>query len=478
MLKFLRLFVVLAGISFTFQSCQQPELQQKPKYVFLFIGDGMGVAQVNLTEAYLASINREKGFDHLSFTEFPNVGLVSTFANNRFITCSAAAGTAFATGNKTNVNRISTDSTGKVPLKSIATICKEHGMKVGILTTVSIDHATPAVFYAHDPSRYDYFEIGYDLANSNFDYFGGGGFKSPDGIIKGEQVNDIELAQKNGFQYVNTKSGFENLRPSDKKVIAVYPNLIDDAAMPYAIDEPETPTLADFTEKAIELLNNEKGFFMMVEGGKIDWACHKNDAASAIYETIAFDEAVQVAINFYKKYPKETLIIVTADHETGGLALGNQKNKYQSYFKYLQYQKVSFKKFNDVISQFIKTLTGDFKKDNNKLLELVKKYFGLGKEIPLTDDERSKIWLALRETKEESGNENHFSEDFLPVTKTIIQLMSEKAGVGWSTYDHTGVEIPIYAIGPGAELFSGTIDNTDIPKIMEKQLGFEEVEKP
>lgn len=480
MIKFIRVFFFIFSFSIVFQSCQKNEIQQKPKYVFLFIGDGMGVAQVNLTEAYFASIKNEKGFKHLSFTKLPNVGLVSTFANNRFITCSAAAGTAFATGNKTNINRISTDSTGKVPFKSIATICKEHGMRVGILTSVSIDHATPAVFYAHDPSRNDYFQIDLDLANSDFDFFGGGGLKSPDGQLNGEKINVIELAKKNGFNYVETKADFENLSPSqkDEKVIAVYPELIDGAAMPYAIDNPDGPTLADFTAKAIQLLYNKNGFFMMVEGGKIDWACHKNDAASTIYETMAFDEAIQVALDFYQKHPQETLIVVTADHETGGLSLGNQKNHYQTHLGYLKNQKISYEKFNEIISEFRKTLTGNFDKDNKALFDLIEKYFGLGKEIPITESERSTIWFAFEKSQEKPGVEKHYNNDFLPITKTVMEIISEKAGVGWTTYDHTGIEIPIYSIGPGSELFSKTIDNTDIPKITEKQLGFEEKEKP
>lgn len=473
MLKYLRIAVLFALIAFVFQSCQENVTTQKPKYVFLFIGDGMGVAQVNLTEAYLGSINHEKGFDHLSFTEFPNTGLVSTFANNRFITCSAAAGTAFATDHKTNINRISTDSTGHVPFKSIATICKEHGMKVGILTSVSIDHATPAVFYAHNSSRDDYFHIDLDLAKSNFDYFGGGGLKSPAGELDGKTVNAIELAQKNGFKYVHTNKDIENLKASDGRIIAVYPNLIDDAAMPYVIDKPDMPTLADFTAKGIEMLNNDSGFFMMVEGGKIDWACHKNDAATAIYETIAFDEAIQVALNFYHKHPEETLIIVTADHETGGLSLGNRENKYETYFKYLQYQKVSFDKFNGIIVDFEKNLTGKTDKDKEALLKLVERNFGLGKEIPISDNDKSRIWSAFEKSIDDKSGKNLLYGDYPPITETIIQMVSEKSGVGWTTYSHTGIEIPIYSIGPGSDLFSGTIDNTDIPKMIEKQLGFE-----
>ena len=174
MVNFVRTVFLFLALSLIFQNCNSQKKPKQIKYAFLFIGDGMGVAQINLTEAYLAAIEDKKGFKQLSFTQLPHAGLVSTYANNRFITCSAAAGTAFATGNKTNINHISTNTTGTVPFKSIATLCKEKGMKVGILSSVSIDHATPAVFYANQPTRSNYFEIEVDLANSNFDFFGGG----------------------------------------------------------------------------------------------------------------------------------------------------------------------------------------------------------------------------------------------------------------------------------------------------------------
>ncbi len=477
MIKTARLIFIFALFLFLFNSCDVREKDHEIKYCFLFIGDGMGVAQVNLTEAYLAALKNEKGFEQLSFTEFPYAGLVKTFADNRFITCSAAAGTAFATGHKTNINHISTDTSGIVPFKSIATICKENGMKVGILSSVSIDHATPAVFYAHQPNRNNYFEIAIDLANSDFDFFGGGGFRSPVDTLNGLLVNAINLAKENGFTYVDSYSGLMNLKPGDEKIIAVHPEILDgSAAMPYIIDNPDAPTLAEFTGKAIELLENDKGFFIMIEGGKIDWACHSDDAATTIHETIAFDDAVQVALDFYKQHPDETLIIVTADHETGGLALGNKKTKYESYFNYLQYQKISIDNFSSVLADFQKSLTGNSKTDRNSFLALVGEQFGLGKEIPITEEDKSKLWIAFEKSIQTSEKGKTMYSDFPPISETIVKMVSEKSGVGWTTYSHTGINVPIYAIGPGAEKFSGVIDNTEIPEIMMQLLGIEQVE--
>jgi alkaline phosphatase len=243
--------------------------------------------------------------------------------------------------------------------------------------------------------------------------------------------------------------------------------------MPYVIDNPVAPTLAEFTRKAIELLENENGFFMMVEGGKIDWACHSDDAATAIHETIAFDDAVQVALAFYKQHPDETLIVVTADHETGGLALGTEKTQYESYFNYLQYQKISIDKFNAILADFQQSLTGNNKTDKNSFFELIGEQFGLGKEIPITGEDKSTLWLAFEKSIQTGGKGKTMYSNFPPVSETIIKMVSDKAGVGWTTYAHTGINVPIYAIGPGAELFSGVIENTDIPKILMKQLGIE-----
>jgi alkaline phosphatase len=434
----------------------------------------MGVAQVNLAEAYLASINQQKGFQQLSFSQFPHAGLVSTFANDRFITCSAAAGTAFATGYKTNIGNISTDSSGVVPYKSIAEYCKENGMKVGILSSVSIDHATPAVFYAHQPSRNNYYEIGLELANSDFDFFGGGGLKEPTSRDNGKERHTIELAKENGFTYIETYEELMKIGPGNERVIAVHPALLESAAMPYVIDEPQKPSLADFTQKAIEFLDNEAGFFMMVEGGKIDWACHKNDAASSVHETIAFDDAIRVALDFYFKHPEETLIVVTADHETGGLALGANKTKYESNFQYLQHQKVSFDQFNKLLADFINNRSGKNKRDREAFQKLVAANFGLGSEIPLDESEQKAIWQAFKTTLKGTGSGNKLYGDFPPVTELLINMMSEKAGIGWTTYSHTGINIPIYAIGPGSEMFTGVIDNTDIPGLLMMKIGIPE----
>jgi len=462
------LFLAFSLFIFTFNSTGQQADEPEVKYIFLFIGDGMALAHVNAAEAYLKATGEDES---LSFTGFPETGFVSTYAANRFITGSAAAGTAMATGNKTNIGRISMDPEGIQAYETIAEKAKKEGRKVGILSSVSIDHATPAAFYAHQPSRSMYFEIAVDLTNSGFDFFGGGGFKEPNGTLDGVEINIPELAKQKGYNYVNTNGAIRDLKKGNEKVIAVSSKLDESAAMPYSIDsEAEDIGLSEFTDKAIELLDSEEGFFIMVEGGKIDWASHANDPATVIHDVLAFDKAVAEAYDFYEKHPDETLIIVTADHETGGLGMGNKISGYGGDISLLKYQKGSFVAFHDIIKDFSKNLSADPAEGFNRMQEIYKDFFGLGEasKISLSDDEISKISRTFNEVYYSDDVETSGSSygDYNPFRVTLTNVLSAKSGLGWTTFSHTGIDVPVWAIGPGAEKFSGSIDNTDVAKII------------
>lgn len=461
---------------------------KKAKYVFYFIGDGMGIPQVNAAEAYLAANTDEIGIKKLNISKFPAQALFTTYAENRYITGSAAAGTALATGHKTTISTISMDGAKQKSFKTIAEKVKDNGMKVGIVTSVSIDHATPACFYAHQPSRGNYYEIGQQLANSNFDFFGGGGFKNLDGE-KHDTVNSIELAKKNGFNFVNNKADFKKLNNKSGRIIAVSPKLAGGKALRYSIDQNDDDiTLADFTSKAIEVLDNDKGFFLMVEGGKIDWACHANDAATLIHEVIDFDAAVGKAIDFYKKHPKETTIIIVGDHETGGLTIGFAGTKYKSAFKSINNQKVSYETFNMRINNYKK----NHKNNNAKfsdVLGLLKEDFGFGnKDFELSKYELSRLKEAYKQSlaykksdkiynkKSKNVNENTYLlyGGYEPLTVTATHILNQKSGIAWTTYSHTGTPIPVRAMGLGHNIFKGYFDNTDIPKKMLSIMGIKE----
>ncbi|WP_029895730.1 alkaline phosphatase [Desulfohalovibrio reitneri] len=446
-----------------------------PKYVFLFIGDGMASPQRMAATAYTG--------EELRMDRFPAQGMTTTQAANRFITGSAASATSLASGIKTNINMIGMDPSER-RVKTLAEMAKERGMKVGIVSSVSIDHATPAAFYAKVPHRSQYHYVDMQLAGSGFDYFGGGGLKDPTGKRKGvEPKGDaLALARKNGFKVVDNKKDFMALKPG-QRAIAYNSWLQDSGALPYAMDmRPEDITLPEFTKKGIELLDNDKGFFMMVEGGKIDWACHANDAGAAVSNTIAFDDAVGEAMAFAEKHPGETLIVVTGDHECGGLTLGFAGTKYETDFKVLGGQKVSFTKFDQEV-------LGPFKKEGGgfeDIKPLITENFGLKFQgdskadvMVLTDYERAQLIESFHRSMR--GQEEHSADPstyllyggYEPLTVTVTHILNNKAGLGWTSYKHTGVPVPISAMGVGADIFNGYYDNTDAAKKLMAVMGIE-----
>ncbi len=446
---------------------------QQAKYVFYFIGDGMGVNQVNGTEMYLAEQQGRIGVEPLLFTQFPATGVATTFSATNSVTDSAAAGTALATGTKTYNSAIGVDEQ-KNALSSIAERAKKAGKQVGIATSVSVDHATPAAFYAHQASRSMYYEIALDLPKAGFDFHAGSGFLKPNTNYEGKEAPPVfPIIEKAGYTIVRGTKEFDEKYAQAEKLILIQREDASPSSLPYAIDRREGDlTLARITESAITFLTRKKskGFFLMVEGGKIDWACHGNDPATAFEEVIDMDNAVKVAYEFYKKHPKETLIVVTADHETGGLGLGT--GKYALNLKALTHQKQS----QDELSKAVSDLR---REKNNKVTwedmkELLSGRMGFWTELPLTWEQEK----ALRDEFESSfvKNKTVFEETLYsksePIAACAKKIMSQIAMVGWTSSNHTASYVPVYAIGAGAELFVGKYDNTDIPKRIAKAGGY------
>jgi Alkaline phosphatase len=448
-----------------------------PKYVFLFIGDGMSYSQIYSAEAYQGSHNHPGtvGIDKLSFSQFPVAGAASTYDASSICPDSASTATSMATGNKTLSGVINMDPNKTVKYKTIAEMAKASGYKVGVISSVSIDHATPAAFYAHQPTRSNYYDIGVELVNSNFDFFGGGGFLQPTGA-KGDQPDVLGLAKVNGYKIVNTKQDILALNNTSGKVIATNAVLDAEKALPYEIDRSSDDlSLADFTREGIEVLDNPKGFFMMVEGGKIDWTCHANDAATEIKDTMALDEAVDQAIAFYNKHPQETLIIVTADHETGGMTIGFAGTGYSTYFDKLGYQQESYDAFNQKVKDYVNTISPEAARLED-LYPAIQSSFGLaptgsyttGNGMVLTEYETQRLLQAFEQTVIPAKERTYTDEDKLlygtyePLTVTLTHILDNKAGIGWTSYAHTGVPVPVFAMGSGQDLFNGYFDNTDI----------------
>ena len=444
------------------------------KYVFYFIGDGMGVNQVNGTEMYRAEIQKGRiGVEPLLFTQFPVGTMATTFSATNSVTDSSAAGTALSTGEKTYNGSIGMDDQ-KNPLQTVAEKAKKAGKRVGVTTSVSVDHATPAAFYAHQPDRNMYYEIATDLPKAGFDFYAGAGFLKPTTTYdKKEAPSIFPIFEEAGYTVARGYNDYKAKAAKAEKMILIQEEGANPSCLPYAIDRKENDlTLAQITESAIDFLTkgNNKGFFLMVEGGKIDWACHANDAATVFNEVKDMDNAIKVAYEFYKKHPKETLIVITADHETGGIVLGT--GKYALNLKALQYQKHSADGLSQRISELRKS------KGNKVTWEDMKTFLGeemgFWKQFPLSWEQEK----TLRDEFEKSFVKNKvvFAESMYsksePMAARAKEVMDEIAMIGWVSGGHSAGYVPVFAIGAGSQLFGEKIDNTEIPKRIAKAAGY------
>ncbi|WP_299580788.1 alkaline phosphatase [uncultured Sunxiuqinia sp.] len=329
---------------------------QKPKNIIFMIGDGMGVSQVQ------AGLSANGG--QLFLTNFKHVGFSQTSSASNYVTDSAAGGTALSSGYKTYNGAIGVD-TDTIAQPTILEKAEDKGLGTGLVSSSAITHATPASFIAHQPSRSMYEAIAADFLKTDIDVFIGGGYKHFTDRKDGRNLTtDLE---KKGYTVLQDINQIEKFKSG---------KLAGLTAPEHNGRAPErNGMLPKATSKAIELLSKSKdGFFLMVEGSQIDWGGHQNNTIYVVEEVLDFDQCIAQALEFAAK-DKETLIVVTADHETGGMGINNGNTAQQ-------------------------TVKG-----------------------------------------------------------------------GYTTGGHTGVMVPVFAFGPGAEEFTGIMQNTDIPKKMMKLLG-------
>ena len=440
-----------------------------PKYVFMFIGDGMGMPQRMVAEDF----SRRTGRGPLAMNALPYQGLTRTASADQLITDSAAAATSIACGVKANNCALGVTPDGR-RVESVAELAKRKGMKVGIVTTVTIVHATPAAFYAHRKNRGEVYRIALDLVDSGFDFFAGGGVynkydEKSDAQYRG---NVFDVARKAGYAVVREKGPFLALKPGAGKVWGVFA----DEALDFDIDDRHLfPTLKEMVAKGVELLDGPDGFFMMAEGGRVDYAAHANDAATTVKDIIAMDEAVKVACAFAERHPGETLILVTGDHETGGMSMGFAGAGYALYVERLAFQTMSVGSFSGKVAKM-------FEKNNNLSFDdvkpLITEAFGFHFE---GDPKKDPMVLG----KEDIGDiAKAFDHDFVLYNSRVEEntkydgrkryhlggacrlVMSNKCGLGWTSGSHTAMPVLTTASGCGAEHFSGFLENADIGRIM------------
>ena len=446
-----------------------------PKYVFLFIGDGMSTPQRMVAESFAEKI----GYGRLAMNSLPYQANTRTQSANSIITDSAAAATAIACGEKTRNGMIGVDpSTNR--LVSAAEAAKRAGRKVGIVTTVTICHATPAGFYAHRPLRGMSYEIGLDMVDSGFDYFCGGGLYSSYNERKsGEWRGDIrDLARSAGYVVTSNRADWAALRPG-RKAWSIFGNW----GMEFAIDRDESqPSLAEMVAKGIELLDNPGGFFIMCEGGKVDYAGHANDAATNLRDVIALDEAVKTALEFQRLHPDDTLVVTTGDHETGGLSMGFAGIGGKFRVELLAHQKISVEKFSEWFKSRVRESKGEL--EFNDIKPVLTEKFGL-KFPPQGEDAKAEknkgdVDPMLLSKKDVEVLEDAFVSDVNKVrnkvkdttahdvarnyvfAQTVKNVLNAHAGVGWSSGSHTALPTFTTASGPRADIVVGMQENTDL----------------
>ena len=451
---------------------------QQAKYVFYFIGDGMGVNQVLGTEMYLSELKGEIGVTPLLFTQFPYSTMATTFSATNGVTDSAAAGTALATGKKTKNGALGVTKDSE-RVNSVASWAKENGYRVGVSTSVSIDHATPAAFYAHQDKRSAAYQIGLDLIETNFDFYAGSDFVDSNNAQAkdGKTYESLySLAQKAGFTIARGYKDYQKKAKKADKMILFQTEKAsqkNNSSIPYAIDRKKGDmSLAEITRAGINFLSKDlsKGFFLMVEGGKIDWAGHANDAATNFREVIDMDEAIKVAYEFYSQHPDETLIVVTADHETGGMSIGN--GSYNLNLQALKSQKMSEEEFTLLING----LRAKYKNQVpwEAIQQALKENFGFWDSVKLSEMQEARLKAIYDKS---FGNQPVDLEKTLysqaePISSEAKRILNNIANVGWVSGGHSAGHVPIFAIGANAHLFQERIDNTEIPVKIAEAAGY------
>ncbi len=434
---------------------------QAPKYVFYIIGDGMGINHVLLTQTYNAAVKGENGLDKLSFTEFPYQGYISTYAENSLVTDSAAAGTALATGHKTNVHKIGTDAEGR-DLESITKKAAAAGYGTAIISTEGINHATPAAFYACAQERGMYNEIfGQLLDDGAVDFAAGGAILCSDTNGRTPSVNEqIGLARSKGWTVITGEDIKTAETPKSKTLLVSHPGQYE---MTYAIDN-DGIDLTDLTEAAIRNMEKYHGdaFFMMIEAGSIDHLAHSNDAKGLIHEINEMDETVKAVLDFYSRHPEETLVIVTADHETGGLGIG--VGGYDFHPARLECQKIS----KNALSENLNALRGMKQPTWEKAKEIISEGTGLYKDISVSKEDEQAMEAVFRKTFLEGDSSKdtdlYYQNEIL--AKAAVDCVNKAGGVHFAHSSHTGAQVPLYVTGCGAGEIAKCRDNTDITRTL------------
>lgn len=437
------LLTCIASARVQAQTSDRAAGDRPPRAVVLLIGDGLGFSQIAL--ARYAAKGRH---GRLAFESMPVTGLVSTWSASNFVTDSGAAATAFGSGVKTDNRYLGLDPERR-PVRTLGEAAKDAGWRVGYVTNTRITHATPACFYAHHTDRYDEETVALQLLDADVDLALGGGLSYflpvEENGARRDGRNLVEEARKRG-----TRVLLRNDVPAwsgEGRLIGLFANShlayeLDDRNYPVSRRDP---TLAVLARTALDgLSSGGRPFFLMLEGGRIDHAGHEFDAAGVVAETMRFDEAVRLVLDWAEEHP-DTLVLLTADHATGGLAL-NDFARWDALSR--RTASVSW------LASQIRNAGGD--------TALLAAKTGWPE------------WTAAEVAAVRSAPDSY------EANRRLGRMLALRDGFTWSakvtdddTHGHTGEDVPIYASGPGAERFGGALDNADIALRMADLLGWE-----
>ena len=464
-LKNLLLSLAVAGACLSASAGPGVAANEAPRYVFYFIGDGMGMQPLMTAQSY----NRDvlKADKPLLMMQFPVASWAMTYSASSPVTDSAAAGTALATGSKT-INGMLGVTPDTVAVNSVARQLKDMGYGVGIITSVYADDATPGAYYAHVASRKMFYDIDVQAAKSGYDFIAGAGMK---GLVDSEgNPTDIPVIMKeNGVQLVRGIDGIKEI--NSEKVVLLSEEGRSDSNIGFTIDSiPGALTLPLITETCLAHLEkySPERFFMMVEGGNIDHALHGNDAGTAITEILNFNEALKIAYDFYLAHPDETLILVTADHDTGGMSHVSSRDGLGVY----QYVKVSKEEFSNYCKGILRSRMVYTWDDMKQYLT---ENFGMFDHIAVGDSEEKALKAKFDETFEmrNSADQQTLYASFNGFAVAVFDLINNAAGTMFTTTGHSGNPVPVFAVGVGSDLFKGVNNNCELPDIMRTILSIE-----
>lgn len=440
---------------------------QGPRYIFYFIGDGMGMGPVMTAQAY----NREilKNDQPLLMMQFPVVSWCMTYSASHSITDSAAAGTALSTGHKTKNGMLGMDP-DTVSVTSIARQFKDAGYGVGIVTSVAPDDATPGAFYAHVPYRKMYYDIDIQAARSGYDFLAGAGLLGTV-TADGDSTDVLDVMAEQDVQMIYGPD--EITRINSDKVFLVNPRGTSPYNIGYTIDSIggvlTLPLIAETCLEHLERVSPDR-FFMMVEGGNIDHALHGNDGGAAVKEVLNFDQALKVAYDFYLAHPDETLILVTADHDTGGMVNVHSRTGQHMPLGVFDWQKVSKEEF----SNYCKSLLRDRRVYRwEDMQEYLEQNLGLFTHIPVSEERLESLKKMFNDTFEmrNSADQKTLYASFNAFAVEVFKLVNDAAGAAFTTVGHSGNPVPVFAVGVGSDEFKGLNNNSDLPAKIRRLCG-------